>query len=674
MSKYCDICSIYFQNEYALQGHLVGKKHLKRHQLAQIMEMSIVVSPLPKFIYGHKLLQLFAKFGTIKHHRFHQDCLTIQYCDRKSVEVVLSKPIWVHNVLLNIERRVFTNHTEKMKSAKENKSEICYENIKHIFQEETTFDNQLVTLLNTTQLTEMEVKTKYECICVHLCMILKTVFPKCEVYKFGSTRTGLGFKDCDLDIYVDIGMPIFEPNKNAPRTSWTMQKIFTNVKTILYRMNTTFSCIIPILKAKTPIIKCCYVRTNVFCDISFKNSLGIYKSDLLKHCISLDGRLKPLMMLIKYWALHFKISGTGKISSYGLMLLIIFYLQQPSINIIPPLIKLKETCQPQIINGWQVNFDKDAVLPPVTNTSSIPQLLHGFFDFYANFEFKSRVVCLLDGMVHTESEFKDTENLPQYMDRYKACVEEDDNLKLVTNLMCIQDPTELNDNALKSTPFSIIDTFQQYCELGAQVCAANSKDDGKDLLNTLFTTELKKKTTNHKFVAVICTNHLQNLNKSNTTDASTDTKKFKSAEIDYYDTICNITKDIFENVFKMQVETVTASEEAKQNTEMHCIGSQCVWRNRKMNGIVLDPSLSCLEKEAFISEQTIENNKKKATSKVNLDLTYTLKKKKLHSPKVILTVSNQNGAESVFQEFTNFAKSKLLKIIDQTLLRMQCKC
>lgn len=293
----------------------------------------------------------------------------------------------------------------------ENRGSISYDNIKYIFDEGTTFDNQLIMFLNAIQLNDIEIETKYESVCTQLDEIFKVIFPKCKTYRFGSSQTGLGFKECDLDIYMDIGMNIIyiytiylilfyfiiilyiifiqgEPineSKNTSTDSWTMNKIFKSVKKIMYRMNDVFSNIIGIPKAKTPIIKFYYNRTNVSCDISFKNILGIYKSYLIKYCLSLDNRLKPLMMIIKYWARHFKISNGQKISNYALVLLIIFYLQQPSVNIIPPLMVLQNTCQPQIINGWQANFDENTVLPPITNKNSVPQLLHGFFFLLCNF-------------------------------------------------------------------------------------------------------------------------------------------------------------------------------------------------------------------------------------------------------------------------------------------------
>ncbi|XP_061928056.1 speckle targeted PIP5K1A-regulated poly(A) polymerase isoform X2 [Apis cerana] len=651
------------------------------------MERSIVVSPLPKFIPARKLINFFQQYGAIKWYQFRQNYLTVEFYDRTSTEILLNKPIWINNVKLNIQKRkphinLKRSKSEKKNNIMENRGSISYDNIKYIFDEGTTFDNQLMMFLNAIQLNDIEIETKYESVCTQLDEIFKVIFPKCKTYRFGSSQTGLGFKECDLDIYMDIGEPINE-SKNTSTDSWTMNKIFKSVKKIMYRMNDVFSNIIGIPKAKTPIIKFYYNRTNVSCDISFKNILGIYKSYLIKYCLSLDNRLKPLMMIIKYWARHFKISNGQKISNYALVLLIIFYLQQPSVNIIPPLMVLQNTCQPQIINGWQANFDENTVLPPITNKNSVPQLLHGFFFFYATFEYKSQVICPIDGMIHTESEFKEIENLPLCMNRYKTYIKEDDNLKFIVNKpMCVQDPIELSHNVTANTKFSTLNSLIKYCAIGAEICAMTSKNDYRNLIKTLFTTVIKKR-SNLKFNITISANQFQC--ETNNIETCIDIEKKKFSRKDWYSNVFNIVKDTFEKVFKLQleifpVETGTKQQkidilsdihiEELQNIIFHCTGSHCVWRNRRINNIILDPSLSCLQKEAFISEQVIENyDKEKGTNRISLDFICMFKKK--NPLKIILTLNNKNCDDHIFQEFACFARDKLVEIIKQTLIHIQ---
>lgn len=69
----------------------------------------------------------------------------------------------------------------------------------------TSFDEQLFNFIEKISLTRMDINTIYEPVCQELEELFKPLFPKCKVLKFGSSVTGLGFKMCDLDVYLDTG-------------------------------------------------------------------------------------------------------------------------------------------------------------------------------------------------------------------------------------------------------------------------------------------------------------------------------------------------------------------------------------------------------------------------------------------------------------------------------------
>ncbi|XP_017886248.1 speckle targeted PIP5K1A-regulated poly(A) polymerase-like [Ceratina calcarata] len=662
---YCNICVRDFQDEYALQGHLTGKKH----QLAvkcQTNDGYIAISPLPEFIPPRKLIEFLShKYGSIKTHKIGPNYVLIQFTNRHVVAQLLNKPVLIGDVKLNITKRLGKLKVSKSSNPTEDKGIICYNNIKQIFEDETTFDVQLLQFLNMIRLTDMEMEIRYGPICSHLDKIFRTKYPKCKTYPFGSIVTELAFKQCDLDMYMYIGQPINDV-KVQGSGEYTITTVLKDVKKIMYRTGTIFSNIISLPKAKIPIIKFCYLPTNVLCDLSFKNSLGIYKSYLVRYLISLDNRLKPLMMLIKYWARHFKLaSGSSKISNYGLVLLIIFYLQQPHVGIIPPLNILQpNTWQPSIIDGWQVNFNTNVALPPITNTSTVPELLHGFFSFYAKFWFRSRVICPIDGKIYGESSFTgpEVDNLPAYMDRYKACVREDPNSKLPTNTpMCVQDPIELNHNAVAVTIHSTLMLFTKYCEIGVEICAMSSANNYTDLLKTLFTTVCKEgKGKEIKFDVSVTRSQI---NKDEAQKSETNRIEETNTLDEWFHMIVNIVKEIFEKVFLVRMELVPNDtengEQRKRETVFLCTSSQCVWRFRKTN-TATDPSLSCIEREALISEMTVKNS-----IKSDLDFACILEK---NSPsKVIITVTNWHGPEQTFRDFSAFARPVLIKLIQEAI-------
>ena len=119
------------------------------------------------------------------------------------------------------------------------------------------------------------------------------------------------------------------------------------------------------------------------------------------------------MIVIKYWAIYHQLSGIGEnrknyISNYAVNLLVIFYFQ--SIQVLPSVKKLQkemlegesiviankdgkmiETGFPENISLW----DKCCLRK---KHKSIPEILHGFFRFYANFKYDDLVVSPNSGV------------------------------------------------------------------------------------------------------------------------------------------------------------------------------------------------------------------------------------------------------------------------------------
>lgn len=459
----------------------------------------------------------------------------------------------------------------------------------------------------------------------------------------------------------------------------------------MYSMKSVFSNIVSIPKAKTPIIKFRYIPTNVSCDISFKNGLGIYKSDFLRYCASRDPRLRPLMLLIKYWARHFGLSGSGRISSYGLVCLIIFYLQQESVGLLPSLLYLQRTCTPRIINGWQVNFNENTALPAITNNSNIAALLHNFFSFYGKFNFNSCVICLLDGKIYSTADFAQLDKLPDYLDRYKTYVTNNSAKKLdVQKPVCLQDPIELNQNTAANTSDRALITFQHCCKFSADVCSTASVKNYDYLLTMLFSSmppqliQMKKK--KKRFRNIIKAGRFLHAGLPEDFETRTDiTDKEQYKKDNWYFVTFNLIRDIFEMVFKLQVEVLLDQETKQQKIDVlsdvhsrnhqkitfHCTGNKCVWYNRKKhNRTLLDLQLSLLEKEAIMSDKVLEQlNEHDKANNIKLDFMCTLEK--VDNPvAVVIMLNDENSQNHIIRQFECFVNSWIPKIINKTLLHM----
>lgn len=86
MAKRCEVCSLVLLDDYAFQGHLLGKKHLKNVQQVQfkkrITERSIFVSQLPECVTLKSVINFFLQFGQIESYRLGRSFVIIEFNDR----------------------------------------------------------------------------------------------------------------------------------------------------------------------------------------------------------------------------------------------------------------------------------------------------------------------------------------------------------------------------------------------------------------------------------------------------------------------------------------------------------------------------------------------------------------------------------------------------------------
>lgn len=265
---------------------------------------------------------------------------------------------------------------------------------------------------------------------------LCTAFPNCITYPFGSTITGLDMYFSDIDIYVYVP----KPRNDSP--------LVLQAKKALHNANPKFfEDIFAIPNAKTPIVRCVHIRTKIKCDFNFKNMLGVCNSNLIRYYISLSAKVKPFLMVLKFWAkVHELMCYQTKFTNYSLIILALFYLQQKP-YLFPPVASLQENSYyNNIQDGWNGGFTpiRTSYLLHFESATLI-DLLKGFFDFYSNFDFTLYVVCPLMGNKLLKTDFLKPESLSSLFNRYK------ENLKTMAPLnvetpVCVQDPFELNHN------------------------------------------------------------------------------------------------------------------------------------------------------------------------------------------------------------------------------------
>lgn len=116
----------------------------------------------------------------------------------------------------------------------------------------------------------------------------------------------------------------------------------------------------------------------------------------------LDRRIRPLMFCVRHWARSTGITYSNPghwVSNFGLTCLVIFFLQQLSEPILPSLNHLISHSRPEDVRTLEsdrISFLRDFNLLTfkTTNTSTLPELLLQFFEFYSNFKFKEKALSL----------------------------------------------------------------------------------------------------------------------------------------------------------------------------------------------------------------------------------------------------------------------------------------
>lgn len=139
------------------------------------------------------------------------------------------------------------------------------------------------------------------------------------------------------------------------------------------------------------------------CDVNFTNFVAMYNSRLLWTYQSLDSRVGAVGTFVKIWAKARDINTPyrGTLSSYGYILMVLHYLMNvaspPVIPNLQYLAKTEDSWYPDrkipLVDGFDIRFlrePKDIQHLQETNSNknneSTPQLLRGFFRYYATRE------------------------------------------------------------------------------------------------------------------------------------------------------------------------------------------------------------------------------------------------------------------------------------------------
>ncbi|KAL2016174.1 hypothetical protein VTK56DRAFT_4092 [Thermocarpiscus australiensis] len=217
-----------------------------------------------------------------------------------------------------------------------------------------------------------------------------------KVHLFGSSGNLLCSDDSDVDICIT--------------TPWRELESVCLIADLLHRHG--MEKVVCVSSAKVPIVKIWDPELNLACDMNVNNTLALENTRMVRTYVSIDDRVRPLAMIIKYWTRRRIVNDAafgGTLSSYTWICMIIAFLQLREPPVLPALHQrhnLKQLKQ----DGTRSEFADD--IPKLRgfgakNKDSLAALLFQFFRFYAHeFDYDKYALSIRLGRLLTKTEKK----------------------------------------------------------------------------------------------------------------------------------------------------------------------------------------------------------------------------------------------------------------------------
>jgi DNA polymerase sigma len=459
------------------------------------------------------------------------------------------------------------------------------------------------------------------------------------------------------------------------------------VKRLLQRRRNVFTSVFAIPKAKTPIVKFIHKPTGIICDLSFKNALGVNNSALIRLYLSMDQRLQPFLLIIKYWAKKNELSGHGKISNYALVMIALFYVQQLEDPIIPAVTTLQEGVNNKvIIAGWDCSINT-SISSHTSNIMSVPELLCGFFKFYSLFDYGMKVICPLTGTSIPKLMFQTPEELPEAMHQYKEYVSGSDSgilgLKVDCD-MCVQDPFELQHNITAGMSSKALDSFKKFCAAAAEACDEELSTDirAPSFLKKLFYESIKPSDMSSHITIPLGKYVTSMLPENDSAQQEVSANMEDELRKGWYKSVLKFLIEIFEDVMKFQVEVEESEHNSKvqklegcsdvseQVKVIHCAGYCRVWEGRKAASkeVSFPENIVAITREGIISDFIVAKCKEQSSTCNPVTTFQCLFYPEQRPTRVILELYDKKSDKGCFKALVGFLHGRLPVWIEKCLM------
>lgn len=334
------------------------------------------------------------------------------------------------------------------------------------------------TLISTLQPSQVEIEMALNKVKLDLDKVLGFHNNSYMIYDFGSIKSGLAFRDSDLDFYVH-----YEKNSE---TKPDQTKLIHVIHGRMMR-DRTFHGLVKILRAKVPLLRAVHGPTNLTCDINFCNARGCYNSKFIYAVTRFDPRIHKLAIIIKFWAkCAFLLTNHRQMNTYCIMMMLIFYLQTKKLPLLPSVQDLQKGVPRVNYGPWNLGYPRDIDFMSM-NKESIRSLMLNFFKYYANFEFEKNLISPYVGRLCPVQEMQQSK-VRELQPYYRAVEHQNYPPFNFGTMISIQDPFELNLNigGVCNWP-AHFEQFKLSFKTAHEVCCASNAEPFSKVLENVFT-------------------------------------------------------------------------------------------------------------------------------------------------------------------------------------------
>lgn len=279
---------------------------------------------------------------------------------------------------------------------------------------------QMYQFWRLNNMTETSLRLRF-LVCRQVELAISGMFPQAHVLPFGSAINGFGRSSSDQDmiLLLDTQKPenvesrlVFQAKGAAfGGERAQVQRYCEEVANIIQSFLPGCQDVQKILNARVPLIKYCHQLAGLECDLTMSSSSGMHMSCLLHLWGDMDWRVRPLVATVRNWAkskgLVKEVRPTHFYTNFTITMLVVCYLQQvhymlPSLNTLANLSTSSDLYHCE--DGVNVQFlhnvsgHKESLNKCYSSSISLLELLHGFFEFYAPYNFSTLALDPISGI------------------------------------------------------------------------------------------------------------------------------------------------------------------------------------------------------------------------------------------------------------------------------------